>query len=85
MGWRSPRTMADQRPTPPKSEEARPTGPLGGGTLVALGLVVVLVFGIGLGGGLRWRTRRLMLQLQGAVVGLAVGYIAGRTSRPGKP
>ena len=77
--------MADQRPTPPTSEEARPTGPLGGGTLVAIGLVAVLIFGIGLGGGLRWRTHRLMLQFQGAVVGLAVGYLAGRISRPGKP
>ena len=77
--------MADQHPIPSKPGEAKPTKPPGGGTLVAAGLVVVLLFGIGLGGGLRWRTNRLMLQLQGAAVGLAVGFIAGRTSRPGKP
>ncbi len=80
MGWRSPRTMADQRPTPPSQNEARPTGPRSGGTVVALGLAAVLMLGIGLGGGLRWRYHRLMLQFQGAVLGLVVGYVAGRMS-----
>jgi hypothetical protein len=74
--------MVDRRPTPPSGREERPAPLLGSASLVALGLAAVLMFGIGLGGGLRWRTHRLMLQLQGAVAGLAAGFIAGRLSAP---
>jgi hypothetical protein len=74
--------MPDRRPTPPPGKRERPASLLGSGFLVALGLAAVLLFGIGLGGGLRWHTHRLMLQLQGAVVGLAAGFLAGRLSAP---
>jgi hypothetical protein len=72
--------MVDQRPTPPSSDERRPAPLFNSGVLVALGLTVALMIGIGLGGGLRWRYHRLILQSQGAVLGLVVGYIAGRIS-----
>lgn len=74
--------MVDRRPVPPSDEEKRPAAPLGTGSLVALGLAGVLLFGMGLGGALRWRTHRLMLQMQGALAGLVVGYMVGRLSAP---
>ena len=74
--------MVDQRPVPPSEQEQRPAPLFSTGSLIALGLAGVLLFGMGLGGALRWRTHRLMLQMQGALVGLVVGFAAGRLSAP---
>ena len=72
--------MPDQRPTPPSRNDGRPAPLISSTSVVVVGLAAVLLFGIGLGGGLRWRYHRLMLQAQGAVLGLAVGFVAGRLS-----
>jgi hypothetical protein len=74
--------MVDRPPIPTSKRETRPAPLFSGGSLVALTLAGVLLFGMGLGGALRWRTHRLMLQMQGALAGLVVGYVAGRLSAP---
>jgi hypothetical protein len=49
------------------------------------GLLVVLLVGIQLGA-IPWRYRREIWQLQGLVLGGAIGYVVGRFSRStGKP
>jgi len=50
------------------------------GGLVAA-LLVALVVGIQLGG-VPWRYRKQLWQLQGAIAGAVVGYLVGRWSRP---
>ena len=50
------------------------------GALVAA-LLVVLLVGIQLGG-VPWRYRKQLWQLQGAIAGAVAGYLVGRWSRP---
>ena len=74
-----PPPMRRQSPSPPPSEVDRHGGPLGwieGGGLVVL-LVVALFIGLQLGG-VSWRYRKQLWQLQGGVVGALVGYGMGR-------
>jgi len=71
--------MRRQSPSPPPSQGDHHGGPLGwieGGGLVVL-LVVVLLIGLQLGG-VSWRYRKQLWQLQGGVVGALVGYGMGR-------
>ena len=71
--------MRRQSPSPPSSEGDHPGGPLGlieGGGLVVL-LMVALFIGLQLGG-VSWRYRKQLWQLQGGVVGALVGYGMGR-------
>jgi hypothetical protein len=72
--------MVEPRPVPSSDQEKRPMPLFNTGSLVALGLAGILLFGIGLGGALRWRTHRLLLQMQGALLGVVVGYVVGRTT-----
>ncbi len=51
------------------------------GTVLWILLATTLLLGISLGG-LRWRLHRQILQLQGAALGLAVGFVAGRLTAP---
>lgn len=51
-----------------------------GRSVALLALGAALVFGIQLGG-LPWRYRKQIWQLQGALVGLVAGFMAGRISR----
>jgi hypothetical protein len=69
-------TKPGLKPTnPPKPELSR-----GKGGLIAV-LLVAVVVGIQLGG-VPWRYRKQLWQLQGAVAGAVVGYLVGRWSRP---
>jgi uncharacterized membrane-anchored protein YhcB (DUF1043 family) len=54
------------------------------GAIPALGLAVALVIGIQLGG-ISWRYRKQLWQLQGAVIGIGVGYVVGRLNRSQVP
>lgn len=50
-----------------------------GGPVAALVLALALVVGIQLGTA-RWRFRKQLWQLQGALVGAVAGYVVGRLS-----
>lgn len=52
------------------------------GSVAAVALAVVLVIGIQLGG-VPWRYRKQLWQLQGACIGALVGYLVGRLSSAG--
>lgn len=56
---------------------------LPGGKAVALAVVIAIVVGIQLGA-MPYRYRKQIWRLQGAVVGLAAGYLLGRLSRAGR-
>lgn len=62
-------------PTPRSRPQVIPG--LGMGT--AIGLALVLMLGIQLGG-VPWRYRKQLWQLQGALAGAVVGYLVGRFS-----
>ena len=69
--------------TPPKLANKNIPGQLrkpSQGALVAV-LLVALLVGIQLGG-VPWRYRKQIWQLQGAIAGAVVGYLVGRWSRP---
>ena len=71
--------MSRQSPDPISTKADSSGGPLGwieGGGLTVL-LVVVLLVGLQLGG-VPWRYRKQLWQLQGGVVGALVGYGVGR-------
>jgi hypothetical protein len=73
------RPMSRQSPAPISAKGDSPGGPLGwieGGGLTVL-LVVALLVGLQLGG-VPWRYRKQLWQLQGGVVGALVGYGMGR-------
>ena len=57
-----------------KSGLARASG------ITAIGLALALVIGIQLGG-IPWRYRKQLWQLQGAAIGALVGYLVGRLDR----
>ena len=86
MGSPRPRPRFLKRPvpmTPPKlagKELARRLPKAPRGALTAA-LVVALVVGIQLGG-VPWRYRKQLWQLQGAIAGAVAGYLVGRWSRP---
>ena len=52
--------------------------------MALISVLVVLVVGIQLGG-LPWRYRKQLWQLQGGLVGVAAGFVLGRFSRPSPP
>ncbi len=71
--------MSRQSPAPVPAKRDSPGGRLGwmeGGGLTVL-LVVALLIGLQLGG-VPWRYRKQLWQLQGGVVGALVGYGMGR-------
>ena len=54
---------------------------LGGGGALTAGVVITLAVVIGIQlGGIPWRFRRQMWQLQGAMIGAALGFVVGRLS-----
>ena len=59
---------------PRKSVLARASG------ITAMGLALALVIGTQLGG-IPWRYRKQLWQLQGAAIGALVGYLVGRLER----
>ena len=68
--------------SPEEPIEPRRAGRLrwpGGGGLAAVTLALALVIGIQIGG-VPWRYRKQLWQLQGAVLGAVVGYGVGRLS-----
>ena len=71
-----------QRSTP--KVDLRADGSPWGGMVTALALAGILLLGIQLGG-IPWRYRRNLLQLQGGLVGLAVGFVAGRLTASRSP
>jgi hypothetical protein len=60
----------------------KPLAKRGGGSVAAVALALALVVGIQLGG-VPWRYRKQLWQLQGAAIGAVVGYMVGRL-RAGK-
>jgi hypothetical protein len=64
-----------------ESADRRGLLPASKGTVLWILLAITLMLGISLGG-LRWRLHRQILQLQGAALGLAVGFVAGRLTAP---
>ncbi len=66
--------MPEDPLTPRRSEELRRTG---GRNLAVLALAASLVMGIQLGA-IPWRYRKQLWQLQGALVGVVAGFVAGR-------
>ena len=62
------------------SQSREPLARRGGGVL--LGLALALVVGLQLGA-LPWRYRREFWQLQGGLVGAAVGFVLGRVTAGG--
>lgn len=65
--------LPQRRPSPPPQRH--------GGTLVAVVMLgLMLMAGIHLGA-LSWRYRKELWQLQGAAVGLVVGYVLGAIGR----
>jgi uncharacterized membrane-anchored protein YhcB (DUF1043 family) len=69
--------MPEDPLTPGKRGELRPAG---GRSPALLALAVALVVGIQVGA-IPWRYRKQLWQLQGALVGVVVGFVAGRLSR----
>jgi hypothetical protein len=69
--------MPEDPLTPRRSEELRQTS---GRNLAVLALATSLVIGIQLGA-IPWRYRKQLWQLQGALVGVVVGFVAGRLAR----
>ena len=65
-------------PLDPKPKGRGVLKALGSGT-AAVSLVLALVIGMQLGG-VPWRYRKQLWQLQGALVGAVVGYVLGRLS-----
>ena len=59
-----------------------PPAKQGAGSVAAVGLALAVVIGIQLGG-IPWRYRQQLWQLQGAAIGAVVGYLVGRL-RAGK-
>jgi hypothetical protein len=57
----------------------KPLAERGGGSVAAVALALALVVGIQLGG-VPWRYRQQLWQLQGAAIGAVVGYLVGRLS-----
>jgi hypothetical protein len=59
--------------------ESQPRKTLMGGAsgFTAIGLALAVVIGIQLGG-IPWRYRKQLWQLQGAAIGAVVGYLVGR-------
>ncbi len=55
-----------------------------GGAVALISVLVVLGVGIQLGG-LPWRYRKQLWQLQGGLAGVAVGFVLGRFSRAEPP
>ena len=54
---------------------------LGGSGALTAGVVITLAVVIGIQlGGIPWRFRRQMWQLQGAMIGAALGFVVGRLS-----
>ena len=53
---------------------------VGGRSLALLALAAAVVLGIQLGA-IPWRYRKQLWQLQGALVGVVVGFVVGRLSR----
>jgi hypothetical protein len=51
----------------------------GSGVITAVAVAAVLMIGIQLGG-VPWRYRKQLWQLQGVLVGAVVGYVVGRLS-----
>ena len=52
-----------------------------GGAALTAGVVITLAVVIGIQlGGIPWRFRRQMWQLQGALMGAALGFVVGRLS-----
>ena len=68
-------------PLDPKPKGRGMLRALGSGT-AAVSLVLALVIGMQLGG-VPWRYRKQLWQLQGALVGAVVGYVLGRLSGGG--
>lgn len=69
--------MPEEPLTPRKRGELRQAG---GRNLALLALAAALVVGIQVGA-IPWRYRKQLWQLQGALVGVVVGFVAGRLSR----
>ena len=78
-GWIDSLTilMPEDPLTPHKRGELRQAG---GRSLSVLTLAGALVVGIQVGA-IPWRYRKQLWQLQGALVGVVVGFVAGRLSR----
>lgn len=80
-------TMAAERDRELKSRSSAPLRRRGGGGAAAvIGIALALVLGMQLGG-IPWRYRKQLWQLQGALAGAVVGFVVGRLSRsdPGPP
>ena len=77
-----PLQQASTPMTPPKLANKSLSRPLPKPPQAALmaGLLVALLVGIQLGG-VPWRYRKQLWQLQGAIAGAVVGYLVGRWSR----
>lgn len=69
--------MPEDPLTPRKRGELRQAG---GRSLALLALAAALVVGIQVGA-IPWRYRKQLWQLQGALVGVVVGFVAGRLTR----
>lgn len=72
------RPAPDPLPAPPTGRGALEPSH---GRLVGLVLIGAVIVGIQLGA-LPYRYRKQLWQLQGAAVGVVVGYVIGRFSRP---
>ena len=57
----------------------KPSAERGAGSVAAVGLALAVVIGIQLGG-IPWRYRQQLWQLQGAAIGAVMGYLMGRLS-----
>lgn len=69
--------MPEEPITPRRRRELRQAG---GRSLGLLALAAAVVLGIQLGT-IPWRYRKQLWQLQGALVGVVVGFVVGRLSR----
>lgn len=69
--------MPEEPITPRRRRELRQAG---GRSLGLLALAAAVVLGIQLGT-IPWRYRKQFWQLQGALVGVVVGFVVGRLSR----
>ena len=70
--------MSPEAPIEPR-RAGRLRWPGGGGGLAAVTLALAVVIGIQIGG-VPWRYRKQLWQLQGVVLGAVVGYVVGRLS-----